>query len=609
MTGRRVAERAEQRRRFSTAAWRFAGSPSPVGRSVPWPPSPGADVNASNPRRLRRRLVGERPPAVPWRAPWFLTARMAAAFGAGCVLLLVVVDAPAADASEDPAAGWSGKAGLRYQAPVPGAVVRGFEPPATEFGAGHRGVDLDAAPGSPVGAAADGTVRFAGPVAGTIWISIEHDDGVVTSYGPVEGVRVRRGEHVARGEVVARVAATGHGHLGTGHGLHWGARIGLTYIDPLLLVEHPVPRPSLIGPGGWEGSSFAVQPYEPWQGARWGGFGVHPSPPAERAGFAVPPNPNHVVMVAGLGSSSERELLDPEHLGYDLASVTALSYAGRQDRSGSAQDPQRDQLPYGPPDTWEGVPQAAANLESQLRAQWAREPGRAVDLVGYSMGGVVVLYYLALHHDPYDPGLPPLGHVVTVASPLEGSDLAALAAAVRDHSGLGPTVELVRRLVARGEHRLAEGAAAHYLGAPAIEQLRPDSTLLDELAHGWVDALEAGTAGPMATGTRVLTVGGSRDQVVAATRSSQPSPDPVALREHDDPEVLHRVLPGGHKSVLETEAVREVLWRFLAGEEVVESPGVLATMVSHEQGTALRLLGGTLRVQDLVAGPGPRRSR
>ncbi|WP_234312918.1 peptidoglycan DD-metalloendopeptidase family protein [Streptomyces seoulensis] len=46
------------------------------------------------------------------------------------------------------------------------AVLRGWEPPATVYAAGHRGVDLAAAPGAPVRAVAAGRVSYAGRVAG-----------------------------------------------------------------------------------------------------------------------------------------------------------------------------------------------------------------------------------------------------------------------------------------------------------------------------------------------------------------------------------------------------------------------------------------------------------
>ena len=55
--------------------------------------------------------------------------------------------------------------------------------------------------------------------------------------------------------------------------------------------------------------------------------------------------------------------------------------------------------------------------------------------------------------------------------------------------------------------------------------------------------------------------------------------------------VSHRVLPGSHSGVLETEAVRGVVRSFLADEEVVASPGIAATLVAGGVGTTLRLTG------------------
>jgi hypothetical protein len=497
---------------------------------------------------------------------------------------------------------------VRYVRPVPGgSVLRGFDPGLTPYGAGHRGVDLPAAVGGPVSAAAGGTVRHAGPVAGTVWVSIDHADGVTTSYGPLRTLRVRRGDPVATGTVLGQLAAGGHGHEDADSGLHWGARRGLVYLDPLSLLDPAPFRPSLVGPGGWRGDGHAVRAYTPWQGTRWLGIGVAPSPTAERPGYAVPPNGNHLVMVRGLGSSSDGLPLDPTHLGYDPRSVTAHSYAGIDPlalgaaleggaRAGPTEDPKdpwRAQRHYGPEDTWRGVEAASAHLRDQLRARWAAEPGRAVDLVGYSMGGVVVMHYLTHHHDAYDPTLPPIGHVVTLASPLQGSDVAALGADVRDHGGLAPAL---RTLQERGHL-----GGLPPLDAVALEDLRPGSDVLRSLGTGWARALEADTAGALAMGTRVLTVAGSRDQVVGAHRAPLPGgPESAAW---PGPTHLHRVLPGGHGSVLETEALREVLWRFLAGEEVVASPGHLAEMVSKDQGDALRILGGLLRIHDRVSTP------
>jgi hypothetical protein len=485
---------------------------------------------------------------------------------------------------------------VRYAPPVPGAVVRPFEPSLTPYGPGHRGVDLDHPVGSPVAAAADGVIRHAGPVAGTGWVSIDHPDGITTSYGPLHDLVVARGQHVRTGTILGVLESGGHGHGDADRGLHWGARRGTVYLDPLSLLDAGPWRPSLVGSGGWRGIHLAVEPYAPWPGARWGGLGVAASPVADRPGFAVPPNPNHLVLVRGLGSSSDGLPFDPAELGYDARSVTAHSYAGPDPAgNGVGADPWRAQRPYGPEHTWQGVEAASAHLRDQLRRRWADEPGRPVDLVGYSMGGVVVLHYLTHHHDPYDPTLPPIGHVVTLASPLRGSDVAGLGSGLRDHRALAPAVEGLR----------TRGALAGLppLDAPALEDLRPGSRVLREVADGWQDAVEADTAGALAMGTRVLTIAGHRDRVVAAPRTSLPGPTVTLDAAHDAPVHLHRVLPGGHGSVLETEALRELTWRFLAGEEVVDSPGHLPVAAGRLQGATLRVGEGLLRFHDQAAPP------
>ena len=60
--------------------------------------------------------------------------------------------------------------------PVTGplSVVTPFDPPARRWLPGHRGVDLAAEPYSPVLSPADGTVSFAGAVAGRPVVSIDH---------------------------------------------------------------------------------------------------------------------------------------------------------------------------------------------------------------------------------------------------------------------------------------------------------------------------------------------------------------------------------------------------------------------------------------------------
>ncbi|MFF4033078.1 murein hydrolase activator EnvC family protein [Streptomyces sviceus] len=113
-------------------------------------------------------------------------------------------------------------------------VLRGWEPPATVYGRGHRGVDLAAPPGAPVRAVAAGRVSFAGRVAGKEVISVGlTGTDLRTTYEPVTA-SVRKGAEVEAGEVVGTVAPTGS-HCTTGC-VHWGLRRGETYLDPLSLL-------------------------------------------------------------------------------------------------------------------------------------------------------------------------------------------------------------------------------------------------------------------------------------------------------------------------------------------------------------------------------------
>lgn len=131
---------------------------------------------------------------------------------------------------------------VRYAWPTGMAttVLADFDPPAVVWGAGHRGVDLALAAGSPVLAAADGTVAFAGMVAGRPVVSIDHADGIRTTYEPVDPC-VQAGDVVAQGQVIGTLQA---GHRADGaDALHWGARTGpKTYVNPLRLLQPAVIR-------------------------------------------------------------------------------------------------------------------------------------------------------------------------------------------------------------------------------------------------------------------------------------------------------------------------------------------------------------------------------
>jgi len=121
-----------------------------------------------------------------------------------------------------------------YEWPVLGPVIRGYDPPDSPYGSGHRGIDIVAPVGSPVVAAETGVVAFAGKIGSGKYVSIDHADGVRTTYSWLSQINVRRGQAVQRGDTVG---LSGEGHVGSAIAhLHFGARWAGAYIDPWLLL-------------------------------------------------------------------------------------------------------------------------------------------------------------------------------------------------------------------------------------------------------------------------------------------------------------------------------------------------------------------------------------
>jgi hypothetical protein len=139
--------------------------------------------------------------------------------------------------------------------PVTGAVVRGFDARAGPYGPGHRGIDISAPVGAIVRAPAAGRIGFAGPVAGTIWVSLLVAPGVRVTVGPLL-------DPVGAGRVPARapLGRLGPGHrvdpdragLAGGATLHLSVRVDGRYVDPLAyLIDRPRARLApLPTPGG-----------------------------------------------------------------------------------------------------------------------------------------------------------------------------------------------------------------------------------------------------------------------------------------------------------------------------------------------------------------------
>jgi lipoprotein NlpD len=112
--------------------------------------------------------------------------------------------------------------------PVPGVLISGFGVRERDH---HDGIDLACPQGTPVRAAEDGVVLFAGEQRGYgNLVVIAHDNDLVTIYAHNEENLVAQGDRVSRGEEIARV---GHSGNATGPHLHFEVRVGTHARDPL----------------------------------------------------------------------------------------------------------------------------------------------------------------------------------------------------------------------------------------------------------------------------------------------------------------------------------------------------------------------------------------
>jgi len=144
---------------------------------------------------------------------------------------------PPAAAEPEPAKP-AGKAAARdtapFMMPVQGRLLSGYGPKAG--GLRNDGLNIAAARGSPVKAARDGTVVYAGnelPGFGNL-VLVKHDQGWVTAYGHNETVLVKRGDSVKRGQTIGTVGSTGNV---TEPQLHFELRQGSRAIDPMPYVS------------------------------------------------------------------------------------------------------------------------------------------------------------------------------------------------------------------------------------------------------------------------------------------------------------------------------------------------------------------------------------
>jgi hypothetical protein len=434
-----------------------------------------------------------------------------------------------------------------YSPPVDGDVVDGWRPPATLFGSGNRGIDLAAEPGEAVRSAAAGTVVFAGRVGLDHHVVVLHGDGIRTSYSFLESTGVARGDAVERGDPVG--TAAGPVHFGARAGDRYVDPNLLLRGQPpsvrLVPVELRVPQPEAterrwlldglagVARAGWRAGSAAAA-WAAGEAADVAGAGIgHVRGEVERMYVVVaglshmatapaqavtqvlrgleyhrdqdgctpgstapgpPPGGRRIaVLVAGFGSSSEQAAVlgvDTAGLGYADGDVGLFSYAGGQAPGGRMIEGVSSST-YVPADSQQALEESADRLRSLLQEVRSRHPGVPVDLIAHSQGGVVAL--LALREgDRHDPRMPQLGHIVTLGSPHDGTDLAT-AASVLSRTSFGGRAE-------------ALGA-----GSPAAEDLSERSALIRRHRRR-----------PLPEGVAVTSVAAAGDLTVPATHSVLP---------------------------------------------------------------------------------------
>ncbi len=206
------------------------------------------------------------------------------------------------------------------------------------------------------------------------------------------------------------------------------------------------------------------------------------APPANGEGGSE----HRVMVVAGIESSSgpnhAPSALPVDELGYTPDEVSYFSYAA-------------DGGDYDAHDTEGPILVAAHRLADQLRALERSDPGREVDLIAHSQGGVVVETFLTQIYDRGDPSYPPLGTVVTLSSPLQGAPLADGAAALeRSRTGDG----LLRRHLPMAR-------------TPAVRDLASDSDLMRRVGDA-----------PLPDLVELTTIGSATDVIVPGTAADRP---------------------------------------------------------------------------------------
>jgi murein DD-endopeptidase MepM/ murein hydrolase activator NlpD len=126
-----------------------------------------------------------------------------------------------------------GGSSVAFAWPVQGPVISGFG--ATSGGARNDGINIAAAKGTPIRAAAGGTVTYAGDELkdyGNL-VLIKHTDGYVTAYAHADRLTVGKGDIVTKGQVIGYAGSTGDV---SSPQLHFEIRHDTAPVDPRNLL-------------------------------------------------------------------------------------------------------------------------------------------------------------------------------------------------------------------------------------------------------------------------------------------------------------------------------------------------------------------------------------
>lgn len=410
--------------------------------------------------------------------------------------------------------------------PVDGPIIEQWQAPGTDWGPGHRGIDLYAAPETAVRASGAGRVVFAGTVAGVKAVTIEHAGDMTTTYTDLAGILVAHGTYVLQGQWLGHSGVT-HGASGEA-GLHFGVKIAGAYVNPEdylgpLDVSGAIYLTPLIG--GWARDL-------PGYGA--GSYLDDACRDPAQSGALATPNDNVVVVVPGLASESmngfQHKVFDlADSLGYSEKRTYFFSYRG-------SDEPDLHE-PYDRVDTYNGLTEAAGKLTTMLIRISDRHPGADVDVLAYSQGGLVARSALENRLSSWAPGLPRVDHLVTYSTPHSGSKLADLPDELGDGSFSGSLLTETVSHWSRGGGVVPDPKSA------TVRDLRPDSSFIDRLADHDV-----------VFGTRVLSLSIPNDWVVPVIRTLYPG-------QRND--VVAASGLSGHSGILWSGAARDAAHAFL----------------------------------------------